>query len=128
MGKSVSVVMAMDEQMQAFIADPRTMHHSPILIPLAQEKCYLADHWDILHYLLTRGPFRLVRHPADFGELLMIYACWLAAPVLATAWPLIAIIPLVALRIFAEERVMVASSAYADYAGKVRWRLIPLLW
>ena len=56
MGISVSVVMATDEQMQAFIAQPDAMHHSPILIPLAQDKCYLADHWDILHYLLTRGP------------------------------------------------------------------------
>lgn len=56
MGKSVSVVMATDEQMQAFIAHPGSMHHSPILIPLARDNCYLADHWDVLHYLLTRGP------------------------------------------------------------------------
>ena len=56
MGKSVSVVMATDEQMQAFIAQPGTMHHSPILSPRAQDNCYLADHWDALHYLLTRGP------------------------------------------------------------------------
>lgn len=56
MGKSVSVVMATDEQMQAFIAHPDTMRHSPVLIPFASDKCYLADHWDALHYLLTRGP------------------------------------------------------------------------
>ncbi len=56
MGKSVSVVMATDEQMREFMADPRTMHHSRILIPLALDACYLADHWDILHYLLTHGP------------------------------------------------------------------------
>ncbi len=58
MGKSVSVVMATDEQMQAFIVQPGTMHHSAILIPRVQDNCYLADHWDILHYLLTRTPGR----------------------------------------------------------------------
>ena len=77
---------------------------------------------------VTRGPFRVVRHPAYFGELLMICGCWLAAPTLVTSWPVIGILPLLALRIVAEERVMATRVDYADYLGRVRWRLIPLLW
>ncbi|MBC8350489.1 MAG: DUF1295 domain-containing protein [Planctomycetes bacterium] len=77
---------------------------------------------------ITQGPYRVVRHPAYLGELLMILSCCIAARRLIDFGPLAAAIPLVALRIIAEERMLSTSPAYAAYASKVRWRLIPLLW
>lgn len=77
---------------------------------------------------ITRGPYRIVRHPAYLGELLMILGCCIAAWRLPHFAPLVAAIPLVALRIIAEERVLSTGAAYAKYATQVRWRLIPLLW
>jgi len=77
---------------------------------------------------VTQGPYRIVRHPGYLGELLMILGCCVAAWRLSHLGPLVAAIPLVALRILAEERVISTSMAYANYASQVRWRLIPLLW
>ncbi|MDA1051054.1 MAG: methyltransferase [Planctomycetota bacterium] len=77
---------------------------------------------------VTQGPYRIVRHPGYLGELLMILGCCIAAQRLLHLGPLVAAIPLVALRILAEERVISTSIAYAKYASRVRWRLIPLLW
>ncbi|MEO8498034.1 MAG: methyltransferase [Planctomycetota bacterium] len=77
---------------------------------------------------VTQGPYRFVRHPAYLGELLMILGCCIAASRLLQLGPLVAAIPLVAWRILAEERVISTSTAYAEYASRVRWRLLPLLW
>jgi protein-S-isoprenylcysteine O-methyltransferase Ste14 len=77
---------------------------------------------------VTRGPYRLVRHPAYLGELLMISGCCLAAPGWTSCWPLLISLPLVALRITAEERVLTANAAYRDYSQEVRWRLVPRVW
>ncbi len=51
--------------------------------------------------IVDRGPFRLVRHPAYFGELLMLAACALAA----ASW-----------------------TAWLPIAAAVRWRLLPGVW
>lgn len=81
-----------------------------------------------LRGVVVRGPYRLVRHPAYSGELLMIFACALAGPG-AYAWlPLAAALPFVALRIQVEERMLRASPQYVDYAQRVPWRLVPFVW
>lgn len=42
--------------------------------------------------------------------------------------PVLAAVPLVALRILAEERVISTNAAYVQDTGQVRWHLIPLVW
>lgn len=83
-----------------------------------------------LRHVVGRGPYALVRHPAYLGEMAMVAACCLAAPSPAvwTFWPAAAVVPLVALRIIAEERLLTQSPDYQAYARRVRWRLVPFLW
>lgn len=81
-----------------------------------------------LRRVVVGGPYAFVRHPAYLGELTMLAACtwasgsWLAAPLV----PLAAV--LVALRIDAEEQVLMNSEAYASYRDRVRSRLVPGIW
>jgi protein-S-isoprenylcysteine O-methyltransferase Ste14 len=77
---------------------------------------------------VSHGPYRLVRHPAYLGELIMILGCWLATLDMHRLGPLITALPAVAIRIIAEERLLAASSAYRRYARRTRWRLVPGLW
>ena len=77
---------------------------------------------------VTHGPFRVIRHPAYLGELIMVLSCWLAAPRGPNIGPLLVAIPLVALRILTEEQVLSNSAAYVEYSRIVRWRLIPRVW
>ena len=78
--------------------------------------------------LVTRGPYRWVRHPAYLGELLMLQAAAAASmkPILqglaaAAALPIL-------LRIHVEESVLAQDPGWPTYAAAVRWRLIPGIW
>lgn len=79
---------------------------------------------DVVH----RGPFAVVRHPTYAGETLMIAACALAA----ASWLGVAVVtltlPLVVLRILAEEKLLATVPAYRSYRARVRWRLLPGVW
>jgi protein-S-isoprenylcysteine O-methyltransferase Ste14 len=81
------------------------------------------------HRVITAGPYRVVRHPGYTGALLAA----LASPLALGSWLSAFIVPvaLVALvrRIRAEEALLMRElPGYADYARKVRWRLVPGLW
>lgn len=78
--------------------------------------------------VVTGGPYRILRHPAYFGELMLVLGCCLAAQRIYHLGPIVVAVPLIALRILAEERVMSRSAVYEKYKTKVRWRLIPLVW
>jgi protein-S-isoprenylcysteine O-methyltransferase Ste14 len=78
--------------------------------------------------LVSGGPYRLIRHPAYAGELLMLLACGASTLRIAHAWPVLAAIPVLAMRIISEEKVLLTSPAYRDYAKRVRWRLVPGVW
>ncbi len=81
-----------------------------------------------LRFVVSRGPYRFVRHPAYVGELLLVGACALAAPSPATIAPFVVAIPTVVARVLAEERLLRSSRLYEDYAESVRWRLVPGVW
>lgn len=81
------------------------------------------------HTVVTAGPYRTVRHPAYAGAILYE----LAVPVLLASWPaLIASslnVLLLVLRTALEDRALQAELAgYADYARRVRYRLLPGIW
>ena len=75
------------------------------------------------------GVYRWVRHPAYVGQLLMLAACGLSnSPLLGLLIPL-ACLPLLALRIRAEEKLLGDTwHEYRRYTQLVRWRICPLLW
>jgi protein-S-isoprenylcysteine O-methyltransferase Ste14 len=79
--------------------------------------------------VITTGPYAIVRHPMYFGALFYVAATSL---VLGSWWGL-ATVPILALllgiRIGIEEKTLrTGLQGYDDYARRVRWRLIPLVW
>lgn len=77
----------------------------------------------------TGGPYRYVRHPAYLGA--TVYE--LAVGVLLTSWRALAVsivtAMLLIIRTALEDRTLQAELAgYADYARKVRFRLLPGVW
>jgi len=81
------------------------------------------------HAVATGGPYRIVRHPAYAGAILYE----LAVSFLLASWPaLIASVLsvlLLILRTALEDRTLQADLAgYADYARRVRYRLLPGIW
>ena len=81
------------------------------------------------HTVITTGPYAIVRHPMYFGALFYFAGTSL---VLGSWWglgtvPIFAL--LLAIRIGIEEKTLrMGLKGYADYARRVRWRLIPLIW
>ena len=78
--------------------------------------------------IVSRGPYRLVRHPAYAGEFLLVLACFLSHPGLLPALPLLAVVPFIVIRIRVEESLLNREAAYREYAQAVRWRLLPGVW
>jgi protein-S-isoprenylcysteine O-methyltransferase Ste14 len=81
------------------------------------------------HRVVSSGPYAWVRHPMYSGTVLF----FVGAPLLLGSWWGAAMSPLFALlfavRAGIEERALVAGlPGYADYAARVRYRLVPGLW
>jgi protein-S-isoprenylcysteine O-methyltransferase Ste14 len=79
--------------------------------------------------VITTGPYAIVRHPMYFGALFYIAGTSL---VLGSWWGL-ATVPIQALlfgiRIGIEEQTLrTGLEGYDDYARRVCWRLVPLIW
>jgi protein-S-isoprenylcysteine O-methyltransferase Ste14 len=84
---------------------------------------------EVGHTVVDRGPYRIVRHPG--------YAAFcvgsLGAPFMLLSWPALVIGPLLAawfvLRTALEDKTLQRELAgYADYARRVRFRLVPGVW
>ena len=81
------------------------------------------------HHVISSGPYAVVRHPMYSG--VMLY--FIGIPLLLGSWWGIAFVPLFfalfAVRTGIEERALtVGLSGYADYAARVRYRLLPGVW
>jgi protein-S-isoprenylcysteine O-methyltransferase Ste14 len=81
------------------------------------------------HAVATDGPYRYVRHPAYTGMILFELAI---STLLASWWAIIAgglCACLLILRTALEDRTLQAGlTGYVDYAGQVRYRLLPGIW
>jgi len=79
--------------------------------------------------VISSGPYAVVRHPMYLGALFIFLAMPFA---LGSYWtlPIFLLFPLgLGLRIRTEEAVLRRElSGYAEYAQKVRWRLLPGVW
>jgi protein-S-isoprenylcysteine O-methyltransferase Ste14 len=81
------------------------------------------------HHVISTGPYAFVRHPMYSGAVLFM----IGIALLLGSWWGTAIAPvfviLFAIRTGIEERtLMTGLSGYADYAARVRYRLLPGVW
>jgi protein-S-isoprenylcysteine O-methyltransferase Ste14 len=81
------------------------------------------------HRVVSSGPYAFVRHPMYSGSVLFC----VGAPLLLGSWWGVAMSPLFAvlfaIRCRIEERALIAGlPGYADYAARVRYRLVPGVW
>ena len=78
--------------------------------------------------LKTRGPYAVVRHPVYASYLVMQVGYVLQAVSVRNLVILVLATGVNAARAVAEERLMLRTAPYARYAGRVRWRFVPLVW
>jgi len=81
------------------------------------------------HQVAKRGPYRLVRHPGYFGN---VIGC-LGQPLLFGSWwafiPAILTIIAFTIRTALEDKTLqIELNGYSEYAKQVRYRLIPGIW
>ena len=79
--------------------------------------------------VISTGPYAFMRHPMYAAALVMLLG---VSPALGSWWGLpivIAILPALIWRLTDEERFLVQNLAgYREYQGRVRYRLLPLVW
>lgn len=75
--------------------------------------------------LKTAGPYRIVRHPIYLSHSLTLTGFLVANFSWLTLGMYLAIIGAQLARIRAEEKLLQATSEYAEYSRRVRWRLVP---
>ena len=78
--------------------------------------------------LITRGPYRVVRHPVYASYLLIQSGYVMQAISLRNIVVLVAATGCNIGRALAEERLLSGSAAYRAYQVRVRWRMLPYLW
>jgi protein-S-isoprenylcysteine O-methyltransferase Ste14 len=81
-------------------------------------------------YVISTGPYAVIRHPGYTAGILIIAASGIAlGSWLAAALLVIFTLPFLMYRAITEDRVLQAELPdYRDYAGRVRWRLMPGIW
>jgi len=75
--------------------------------------------------IVTRGPYRFVRHPMYLGEIVSLLGLCISTENMWNWFALLLFARLLVLRISFEERVI---ASYESYSNSVRWRFIPGLW
>jgi protein-S-isoprenylcysteine O-methyltransferase Ste14 len=81
------------------------------------------------HTVVTTGPYRFVRHPGYAGGVIAYLATPLALGTLWAYLPMGLILCALALRTALEDRTLQDElPGYAEYAARVRYRLLPGIW
>ena len=80
--------------------------------------------------VVTTGPYSFIRHPGYSAGILIVLASGIAlGSWLAAALLVVTSLPFLFYRTIAEDRVLLAElPGYREYAGRVRWRVIPGVW
>jgi protein-S-isoprenylcysteine O-methyltransferase Ste14 len=79
--------------------------------------------------VIRAGPYGIVRHPGYAGGILALFASGLALNSLLAVVPAVIFLVVLVYRTAIEDRMLRGELAgYADYAAKVRYRLLPGLW
>ncbi|HUN58917.1 MAG TPA: isoprenylcysteine carboxylmethyltransferase family protein [Candidatus Binataceae bacterium] len=78
--------------------------------------------------VVTRGPYRLVRHPVYLGWLVLTIGFGMINPSWRNVAVTIAILPFMFARIEQEEALLEADSEYRVYSDRTRYRLVPGLY
>lgn len=81
-----------------------------------------------LRGITNTGLYRVVRHPAYLGELMLVVGCVVSNPGTVALVLLAASLIAIVLRIRAEEQLLMRSPEYSDYAKTVRHRVLPGIW
>jgi protein-S-isoprenylcysteine O-methyltransferase Ste14 len=81
-------------------------------------------------HVITSGPYAFVRHPGYSAGILILAASGVAlGSWLAAAFLVVVSFPFLFYRVINEDRVLrTRLDGYADYAHRVRWRLVPGIW
>lgn len=81
------------------------------------------------HTVIDRGPYRCIRHPGYAG---MVVTTLAGPPLLGTLWgfvPAALLVAAMVVRTALEDRTLHAGLAgYAEYAARVRFRIVPPVW
>ncbi len=81
------------------------------------------------HSVVTRGPYKYVRHPGYAGVSLAIIALPIAFGSLWALIPSLLGVSLLVIRTFFEDQILQNElKGYKEYALHVRWRLLPGIW
>jgi protein-S-isoprenylcysteine O-methyltransferase Ste14 len=81
------------------------------------------------HRLVAGGPYRFLRHPGYLAMLVAVPATAIALGSLAGLVPALGYQILILSRTMREDRLLREElGGYAEYAGTVRYRLVPGLW
>lgn len=81
-------------------------------------------------HVVTSGPYAFVRHPGYSAGILIMIASGIAlGSWLAAAFLIALVLPFLFYRVLNEDRVLRSElNGYAEYARRVRWRLLPGVW
>lgn len=81
------------------------------------------------HYVITTGPYSIVRHPMYLGVIIFLLSTPLVLDSLVGFWISIPTAALFILRTILEDRFLMEElPGYQEYAQKTRYRLLPYVW
>lgn len=81
------------------------------------------------HQVITKGPYKVVRHPGYLAGILYIFSIPFIMGSVFTFIPVCIYTALIILRTLLEDRTLIKElNGYSEYVEKVRYRIFPWLW